>query len=129
MKSPQQVLVFVYGTLKRGLENGHYLTGQKFLGEARTQPLYRMASFGGYPGMYPVSESESENGLAIHGEVWSIDETTRARLDLLEDLAVGLYTFDPVKLAPPFDTVEVHAYFYAWPIQNRPDAGDHWPPA
>jgi gamma-glutamylaminecyclotransferase len=116
--------VFVYGTLKRGLENSHYLAGQQFLGEAQTLPIYRMVDCGGYPGMYAVSS----NGLAIKGEVWAVDEATRARLDILEDLAVGLYTFDPVRLAAPFANGDIQAYFYAWPIQNCPDAGDNWPP-
>ena len=64
-------LVFVYGTLKRGLSNHGWLRGQTFEGEARTVPRYRMFDLGGYPGMVLADEGE---GGAIEGEVWAVDE-------------------------------------------------------
>ncbi len=38
--------IFVYGTLKRGGRYAHYLNGQAFLGEAFTEPCYRMVNGG-----------------------------------------------------------------------------------
>lgn len=114
--------IFVYGTLKRGLGNSHYLTGQRFIGEARTEPHYRMVDAGGYPGMYQVDEG----GLSIHGEVWEVDKACREKLNVLEDVVVGLYTVEPVRLLAPYDQEPVTTYIYRWPIIGREDAGDCW---
>jgi len=34
--------IFVYGTLKRGGRNHHFMAGQQFVGEARTAPGYTL---------------------------------------------------------------------------------------
>ncbi|MBD3793206.1 MAG: gamma-glutamylcyclotransferase [Campylobacterales bacterium] len=36
--------LFVYGTLKKGFENHHFLDGAKFLGEATTKEKYPMVN-------------------------------------------------------------------------------------
>ncbi len=113
--------LFVYGTLKRGLSNSHYLAGQTFVTEAQTQPVYRMADCGGYPGMYP-----SDEGLSIHGEIWEVDAEARKQLDILEDVGVGLYELVPVELLPPFNDADVWTYLYRWSIKGKPDAGAEW---
>ena len=84
---PAAHLIFVYGTLKRGFCRAHLLTGQQFLGEARTQPLYRMFNCGTYPGLKLVPK----DGLPIVGELWSVDSECLARLDREEGVAEGLY--------------------------------------
>ncbi|CAN5816477.1 gamma-glutamylcyclotransferase [soil metagenome] len=114
--------IFVYGTLKRGLSNSHYLSGQSFIGEARTEPCYRMVDAGGYPGMYRVEES----GLSIKGEIWEVDEVCREKLDVLEDVAAGLYAVEPIPLLAPYDDAPVNTYLYRWSIMGRLDAGDCW---
>jgi len=116
------LLVFVYGTLKRGLHNAHYLAGQKFVAEARTQPVYRMVDCGGYPGMYPVAE----NGLNIAGEIWEVSEACLAKLDLLEDVAGGEYERTLVQLLPPHADLGVQGYLYRWRNPTQRDAGDNW---
>ncbi len=123
--SPKSIMtqrIFVYGTLKRGLSNAHYLSGQRFIGEARTEAHYRMVDAGGYPGMYRVEE----NGLSIQGEIWEVDETCRKQLDVLEDVAVGLYAVEPITLLAPYDDAPVNTYLYRWSILGREDAGDCW---
>ena len=114
--------IFVYGTLKRGGHYSHYLTGQTYLGEAITEPIYRMVDCGTYPGLY----ADEENGISIKGEVWEVDVECRARLDLLEDLANGEYEVAPVRLLPPFDTRDVSTYIYRFASGGMPDAGDNW---
>ena len=114
--------VFVYGTLKRGLSNSFYLTGQRFMGEARTQPVYRMVNCGGYPGMYPVKE----NGLGIEGEIWEVDEKCLAELDLLEDVVGGEYERVVVRLEAPHERAEVQGYLYLRKTSGLPDAGSNW---
>jgi gamma-glutamylcyclotransferase (GGCT)/AIG2-like uncharacterized protein YtfP len=114
--------IFVYGTLKRGLSNHRFMMGQRFLGEARTAPRYRLVDCGGYPGMFAVEK----DGSNIRGEVWEVDGACRARLDLLEDVAVGLYALEPVELLPPFEAEGVKTYVYRWPVEGKADAGEEW---
>ena len=52
-----EILVFVYGTLKRGMSNHRWLRGQRFVDESRTLPSYRMYDLGGYPGLVPYALS------------------------------------------------------------------------
>lgn len=114
--------IFVYGTLKRGGHYSHYLTGQTLIGEAFTEPLYRMVDCGSYPGLYPVEQ----NGVSIQGEIWEVDADCRARLDVLEDVASGEYKVAPVRLLPPLDAQDVSTYFYSHASGGMPDAGGNW---
>lgn len=125
MSQSPHTLVFVYGTLKRGHCNARFLRGQKFIGEARTSPRYRMVDCGGYPGLY----RDDANGRSIHGEVWEVNDAAKAGLDELEDLESGLYTFEPIELLEPFTNLNppIYAYFYALSPSSLPDAGDNWP--
>jgi len=110
-------LVFVYGTLKRGRENHHWLAGQRFITEARTRPLYRLYDMGGYPGMI-----RDENGVAVEGEIWEVDESGLARLDVLEDIEGGEYERVPLEL----EGQRVEGYLYLRDVSGRPDVGGCW---
>ena len=122
---PQQHLIFVYGTLKRGFCRAHFLAGQSFLGEARTLPKYRMYDCGTYPGLKPASD-----GLSILGEVWSVDEACLARLDQAEEVDTGLYSRAVIELAHPLPEpvrgTPVEAYFYHPSVTGFPDCEDQW---
>lgn len=115
--------LFVYGTLKRGGCNSHYMAGQDFIGQARTEARYRLVDCGGYPGLFPVNE----NGASVSGEIWDVDAPCRVRLDVLEDVAGGRYELVPVRLLAPFDGQEVLAYLYLCVAGDMPDAGTEWP--
>ena len=115
------MLLFIYGTLKRGCHNHFYMHGQQFVGEASTEPLYRLHNLGGYPGMVLSSEGQS-----IEGEVWDIDEACRIRLDVLEGVDDGEYVLEPVPLQAPFDQQVVQGYRYLRSVKGRPDAGTYW---
>src|SRR5207249_6980142 len=62
--------LFVYGTLKRGGRGNRWLAGQRFLGEAVTEPTYRLYDLGTYPGLV----RDEANGLAVKGELWEVDD-------------------------------------------------------
>jgi gamma-glutamylcyclotransferase (GGCT)/AIG2-like uncharacterized protein YtfP len=111
--------IFVYGTLKRGGSNHSCLEGQRFAGEAGTEPSFRLYDLGGYPGMVPAPE----NGLSIEGELWEIDSSCLARLDDLEDTAAGLYSRVAIRLLPPHDSREAETYVYRRSVAGRPDLG------
>jgi gamma-glutamylaminecyclotransferase len=115
-------LVFVYGTLKRGCANHHFLSDQKFVGDARTAPGFRLYNLGGYPGM--VAQSDDQDG--VSGEVWSVDTAALVRLDGLEGLAGGVYRREVVPLLPPFADRGIEGYVYARSIAGRRDVGGVW---
>jgi gamma-glutamylcyclotransferase (GGCT)/AIG2-like uncharacterized protein YtfP len=70
------VFVFVYGTLKRGEKNHHWLEGASFQGEAELNGVV-LHDLGPFP-MAVVGE-----GTAI-GEVYAVEGSGLARLDELE---------------------------------------------
>ncbi|MDH4573722.1 gamma-glutamylcyclotransferase family protein [Salinicola acroporae] len=74
-------LVAVYGTLKRGLRNHHWLDGAEFVGEdvITTATLYDI-------GPYPGAKAEPSRGVEI--EVFRVDAVGLKRLDRLEDYRV-----------------------------------------
>lgn len=115
-------LLFVYGTLKRGASNHHRLAGQIFLGEARTEPGYRLFGLGDYPGL--VSRPTDREG--VQGEVWSVDHACLKRLDEFEGLEEGLYLRAPIPLLPPFADRRIEAYVYPHNVEGRPDLGAVW---
>lgn len=61
-------LVFVYGSLKQGFALHALLQGQLRVGNAWTEPWYRLFDLGSYPGLVEWPE-----GLAIRGEVYEVD--------------------------------------------------------
>ncbi len=113
--------VFVYGTLKTGLSNHGWLRGQTLLGQAMTEPRYRMFDLGGYPGMV-----ECADGLSIEGEVWEVDEAGLARLNVLEGVAEGEYALDVIALKGDWAGREVLGYLYLGPVTGKRDVGANW---
>ncbi|MDQ6793147.1 MAG: gamma-glutamylcyclotransferase [Candidatus Dormibacteraeota bacterium] len=86
-------LLFVNGTLMRGLGLHGNLKGAEFLEEAVTAPVYRLHSIGGaHPGMFEVAEG----GVPIAGELYRISPEVWRRVAAGEP--AGLYK-GPVRLA------------------------------
>ena len=82
-------LVAVYGTLKRGLRNHHWLEGADFLGSDRltSATLYDL-------GPFPGAKPEPSRGVEV--EVFRVDTRLLTSLDRLEDFRprqphAGLY--------------------------------------
>lgn len=73
-------LVFVYGSLKRNYYNHRLLETSEFIGEATTKPFYRLYNLGSFPGL----KEDNENGKAIQGELYLVNDETLKRLDRLE---------------------------------------------
>ncbi len=85
-----EVLVFVYGTLKRGHGNHHWLADAPFRGEAEL-PDVVLHDLGPFPMAVPGE------GL-VRGEVYAIDAAALLRLDRLEGYP-RLYDRRPLPLA------------------------------
>jgi len=77
-------LVFVYGTLKRGFPNHHYMAGARFLGEARTVERYPLVV--GNQWFTPYLMPEPGVGHRVKGEVWEVPEAMLPSLDELESV-------------------------------------------
>jgi gamma-glutamylcyclotransferase (GGCT)/AIG2-like uncharacterized protein YtfP len=116
------MLIFVYGTLKRGGSNHALLAAQRFVGVARTAPGFTLYSLGHYPGMI----AEANDTAGVTGEIWKVDAAALAALDALEGLAEGLYTRGPVPLVDPFAQSAVETYYYARPTAGYPRLGSLW---
>jgi gamma-glutamylaminecyclotransferase len=114
--------VFVYGTLKRGGDNHHYIAYQQFLGEARTPAGYTLYSLGDYPGMVRAPEDTA----GVTGELWAVDEACLKQLDLLEGVNEGLYERAPIKLASPSDGLPTETYLYLPSVIGRNAVGSTW---
>ncbi len=71
----EPLILFVYGTLRRGGPAHHLLEGSSHLGTARTAPRFRKLDLGAYPGLVAGAES-------VEGELYSVD---RSRLSALDD--------------------------------------------
>jgi gamma-glutamylaminecyclotransferase len=112
--------IFVYGTLKRGQRSHHILQNQEFLGEALTQPLYRLYDTGSHPALV----DDRQNGIAVHGEVWQVSEEALQKLDEYEE-APDYFSRRPILLEGWASKVE--AYFFNGDVTKLKDSGDRWP--
>jgi len=72
-------LLFVYGTLKKGLLNSHYLKYETFLGEAKTLSKYPLID-----GKFPSLIDKNGMGFQVKGELYDVADITYERLDKLE---------------------------------------------
>ena len=72
-------IVFVYGTLKRGFYNHHYLHGSVYLGEFITDAKYTMYDYGEYPAVIVRGHT------AISGELFQVEHGVMKDLDELEE--------------------------------------------
>lgn len=115
-------LLFVYGTLKRGCSNHHFLAAQHFLGEARTEPGYTLYRITDYPGM--VTDATAEG---VSGEVWEVTPSALNEIDRLEGLDEGLYTRDPVRLeGGRWQCLTVETYMFRRPVEKSAHLGSIW---
>lgn len=80
--APATHKVFVYGTLKRGFPNHHYMSGATFLAEARTVAAYPLVV--GNTWFTPYLLPEKGEGHQVAGELWDVPEAMMPALDQLE---------------------------------------------
>ena len=119
------MLVFVYGTLKRGYLNNHWLGDSQFVSEATTKPLYSMY----HNGSYPCLVNDKENGKPITGELFEVsDPAILEDLDRLEGVRVGLYKREQIQLFSPEEMKEALGYIYLRSVDKLENCGVQWPP-
>jgi gamma-glutamylaminecyclotransferase len=112
------MLLFVYGTLKRGQRNHRLLADQRFVGPAVTAPCFRLYDLGPYPGM-----AFDESGGAVRGELFAVSDCCVGELDDFEGVP-DLFTRERIELA---DGTTAWAYLYARRIPEGTPSGEEWP--
>ena len=106
--------IFVYGTLKTGFPNFHINTGQRVPGEFVTVQRFPLYLVG--PTQVPWLVNRPGEGEFVVGEVFEVDATTLARMDVLEQIDEPLwYAREPLLVqrlddssSPP---MQVQVYF------------------
>ncbi|HUF63033.1 MAG TPA: gamma-glutamylcyclotransferase family protein [Verrucomicrobiales bacterium] len=118
-----RVLLFVYGTLKRGFPQ-HSLLGEDavFRGAVRTEPSFGLVDCGGFPGLV-----EAEPGQAVRGELWEVSEALLPALDTYEGVPEGEYVRlrTAVQPSPPGEGT-VWAYHYSRETGTDEEYGAEW---
>src|SRR5438105_2133776 len=111
--------LFLYGSLKRGHSNHRLVADQEYLGDAATEPRYRVIEIEQYGGLI----RDDAAGLAVRGELWAV---SRCRLLELDDFETGegLWARGPVAV-PGRDGVE--AYFWVGEVPADVRSGNVWP--
>lgn len=123
-------IAFVYGTLKKGFRNDHYLKSQKFLGDAETQDsIYNLKKIsGGYP--FPGLIENAEDGYKVLGECYEIVDECLWQLDCLEGVhegrTDGLYFRKEIPVKIGSKKVNAIAYFFNRSVEDYEDIGRSW---
>jgi gamma-glutamylcyclotransferase (GGCT)/AIG2-like uncharacterized protein YtfP len=112
--------LFIYGTLKRGQSAHHLLAGQAFLGDAITEPRYRIVDLGPHPALI----ADDIDGVFVHGELWTVDD---ACLEMLNDYegAPTYYHVQPIRIQNRVDAV--FTFMKTEPPAAGLPSGDRWP--
>ncbi len=116
----KKTLLFAYGSLKRGGRGHKYLMSQRFVGDATTEPKYRIVDLGPYPGLV----ADDANGLAVRGELYEVDEACLTELDDYE-YTPSLYERGAVAIQGHPEKVET--FLYTKPIPPKARTGAFWP--
>ena len=104
MNQNDALLLFVYGTLKRGKKNHYALANAHYLNESCTSPDYLLVDLGPYPGMV----EKPLEGFSVQGELFEIPYDLLVELDKIEDAPL-LFNLEPINLA---DGSKAFAYLY-----------------
>ena len=113
--------LFIYGSLKRGFSNHHFLAGQTYLGDAFTIPTGRLYDCHGYPGLIAC-----EDGTPIQGELWEIDSACERLTDWLEDIDQGIYVRQTWSIRVGDEIAQALIYLYARPVTGLTSVGPEW---
>jgi gamma-glutamylcyclotransferase (GGCT)/AIG2-like uncharacterized protein YtfP len=112
-------ILFFYGSLKRGYSNHRLVADQEFLGDAVTEPRYRILHLGKYGGLV----QDDANGLAVRGELWAVSHCCLLELDDFET-GEGLWARRPVAV-PGREGVE--AYCWVGEVPDGVVSSAEWP--
>lgn len=95
------MLLFTYGTLRRGYRNHHYLENARFVAQAKSNTRFSLhiKKTTEYPEGYPFAQPSQENdAVNLKGEIYEIDEDILKAIDILED-----YPHEYTRIELPFE--------------------------
>jgi gamma-glutamylcyclotransferase (GGCT)/AIG2-like uncharacterized protein YtfP len=100
--------VFVYGTLRKGQTNAHYMQGATCIAEEAWVYGKLFDTNEGYPAMICSNEEK------VYGEVYEVDDEVLQKLDELEEYTGNAETdlYDRITQTVYFADKEIHAYVY-----------------
>lgn len=100
LTSAERSLLFVYGTLKRGMRAHRFLGGARFVGEGRTGLEWTLLSNGRFPALAMAPEGMNPDDCGVAGEVFEVaKQSLWAVLDAYEGVSEGLYRREEITLA------------------------------
>lgn len=108
------MLVFVYGTLKRGFGNHRVLGDSTFVGNATTEGKYPMVCTNGY---FPYLINRPGVGHNISGEVYDVNDDVLEGLRMLEGVPIHYYESNVVVHLENGEFVYATAFF--WTAANH----------
>jgi len=102
----RDILIFVYGTLRKNNGNHRLIENAKFLGEHITEPIYNLYSLGGFPALKPGGVT------AVKGEVYAVNKEEARRVDGLEGYTPGEQAtfYDKIQIETPWGQAGVYTY-------------------
>lgn len=85
-KPDKRVVVFVYGTLRRGFPLNEWLDNSKYLGVDAIDG-YSLLSLGAYPAMIRMAkvDGQPDRGYKVSGELWSVPRDRFEQLRRMEE--------------------------------------------
>lgn len=118
-QNPEDIYLFVYGTLMSGLSNNHYLEGDTFVSTAQVEQC-SLIDLGYFPGMV-----DTDRYSRVEGELWKVSQATLKTLDILEGVP-HLFHRDAVTAViegpgeNDLESISAYAYFYNEPWSYVP---------
>ncbi|MEA1010584.1 MULTISPECIES: gamma-glutamylcyclotransferase family protein [Bacillus cereus group] len=100
--------IFVYGTLRNGQTNAHYMQGATCIAEEAWVYGKLFDTNEGYPAMICSNEEK------VHGEVYEVNDDVLQKLDELEEYTGNAETdlYDRITQTVYVADREIHAYVY-----------------
>lgn len=100
--------VFVYGTLRRGQTNAHYMQGARCIADGAWTYGELFDTNEGYPAMI------CSNEVKVYGEVYEVNDDVLHKLDELEEYTGNAETdlYDRITQTVYVTDMEIHAYVY-----------------
>lgn len=106
------MLLFVYGSLRQGLQNHHILHSARYICECKTIDTYIMIATKSKSFPYILHDKhmpEKYTPTHITGELYEISDETLQKLDILEDHPYT-YTRQLINISTGTDIIQAHAY-------------------
>ena len=110
------MIIFVYGTLLKGLERSYVLDHSELLGDAVAGGVC-LYNLGAYPA---IKRSDG----AVIGELYDVDDITLETLDRIEgfdpnNINNSLYHRSEIRIIAPSTTIPVFSYLYNLQVDDK----------